>query len=161
MLGERTDRKSCVAIPVLLVAATALVLPREGFSSVVRAGTWTACPHMPFGPRLAIHLAQSPRRGNRAPALGGERRAHRRGYATRAVKLEGNLDGRGWEAGGDAQNALDEVRFLFCFFPVVKSRQIRPAAACIPGTTSQYTAWDNGGGLFTRACARTHTRTGI
>jgi hypothetical protein len=116
MVGDRTHRHSCVAIPVLLVAATALVLPREGFSSVVRAGTWTACPHMPFGPRLAMHLAQSPRRGNRAPALGGEMRAHRRGYAAGAVSLEGNLDGRGWEAGGDAQNALDEVRFLFCFF---------------------------------------------
>jgi hypothetical protein len=126
-------------IPVLLVAATALVLPGEGFSSVVRAGTWTPCPYIPFFPHLSIHLAQSPWRGNRAPrALGGQRRAHRRGYAAGAVRLEGNLDGRGWEAGGDTQNALDEVSFLLC--PGVKSSQFRPAAACIPGTLSQSTA---------------------
>ena len=45
-----------------------------------------------------------------APALGWERRAHRRARAAGALGMGGNDRGGGWEEGGDAKTALNEVR---------------------------------------------------
>lgn len=45
-----------------------------------------------------------------APAFDWERRAHRKARVAGVLGMEGNDRGMGWEEGGDAKNALNEVR---------------------------------------------------
>ena len=99
---------------MLLVAAATLVPPGEGFSPVVGAARRDGAGVFPHTP-----LALGARRrgacrgfsgrvvGARAPC--GERRAHSKARAAGALGLVGDERGAGWEEGGDAKVALNEV----------------------------------------------------